>query len=327
MAATGVGSWPGTSVREAVIAVRDLHGDTLPYLPETPARGPGADVIGRAAGLLLDLPVDLQPMGWRLVDRPGRDAARTAAAHTEDLDELAEAYDGYVGQLKVQVCGPWSLGASVWLPRGERALTDPGARRDLVESLGAGVAAYLGRVRRLVPNAEVVLQLDEPSLGAVLAGALPTASGYGRVRAVDASEVREGLRSVLAVAGARHTVVHCCASDPPIPVLRQVGAGALSLDTTTLRPRHWEGLAVAIEAGTSLYAGAVPEGAGPHEAADVADRLRRALDALGLDDAAARALTVTPTCGLGGATTVASAVARSRAAIEAGRRLAETGLG
>lgn len=325
MASTGVGSWPGSSVREAVTAVRDLHHDTLPYLPETPARGPGADIIGRAAGLLVELPVDLQPMGWRLVDRPGRDAARTAAAHTEDLDELAEAYDGYGGRLKVQVCGPWSLGASVWLPRGERLLTDPGARRDVVDSLSAGVSVYLDRVQRLVPNAELVLQVDEPSLGAVLAGSLPTASGYGRVRAIEVGDVRDGLRSVLAAAGARHTVVHCCASDPPIPVLRDVGAHALSVDTTALRPRHWEGLAVAIEAGTSLYAGAVADGAGPWRAADIAKQLLRAVEDLGLDEAVARDLTITPTCGLAGAPSVAAAVERTRAAIETGRRLAEAG--
>ena len=88
-------------MREAVRTVRDLllagDGEGLPHLPETPARGPGADIIGRAAGLLVDLPVDLQPSGWRLVDRPGRDAGRTASLHREDLDELAEAYDGYVG--------------------------------------------------------------------------------------------------------------------------------------------------------------------------------------------------------------------------------------
>ncbi|MGL5863725.1 MAG: hypothetical protein ACRCY9_21000, partial [Phycicoccus sp.] len=58
--ATGVGSWPGTSSREAVRTVRDLllDGDGLgiPYLPETPARGPGADLVGRGAGLLVDLP-------------------------------------------------------------------------------------------------------------------------------------------------------------------------------------------------------------------------------------------------------------------------------
>ena len=46
--ATGIGSLPGTDVREALRMVRDTLGDGhLPYLPELPARGPGADIIGR----------------------------------------------------------------------------------------------------------------------------------------------------------------------------------------------------------------------------------------------------------------------------------------
>ena len=89
--ATGIGSWPGTDIREAVVTVRDQLATGLPYLPELPARGPGADMIGRAAGLLEGLSVDLQPSGWRITERPGRDAARTAAYWRQDLDELAEA--------------------------------------------------------------------------------------------------------------------------------------------------------------------------------------------------------------------------------------------
>ena len=52
--ATGIGSWPGTSAREAVRTVRDLlvdgEGVGLPHCPETPARGPGADIINGGAG-------------------------------------------------------------------------------------------------------------------------------------------------------------------------------------------------------------------------------------------------------------------------------------
>ena len=49
---------------------------SLPYLPELPARGVGADLVGRTAALLVDLPVEVQPSGWRLSDRPGRDHHR-----------------------------------------------------------------------------------------------------------------------------------------------------------------------------------------------------------------------------------------------------------
>ena len=52
------------------------------------------------------------------------------------LDELAEAFDGYVGRLKVQVAGPWTLAASLQMTRGERAVVDPGASADLIDKLG-----------------------------------------------------------------------------------------------------------------------------------------------------------------------------------------------
>ena len=42
----------------------------LPYLPELPARGPGAELIGRSAALLVDLPVEIVPSGWRLTAAP-----------------------------------------------------------------------------------------------------------------------------------------------------------------------------------------------------------------------------------------------------------------
>ena len=131
----------------------DGEGGGLPYLPELPARGPGADMIGRAAGLLVDLHVDLQPSGWRFVDRRGHDAAAPRRCWPQDLDELAEAFDGYEGDLKVQVTGPWTLAAGIELNRGEKALADPGALRDLVGVAGRGLRVHLADVARLVPGA------------------------------------------------------------------------------------------------------------------------------------------------------------------------------
>ena len=150
--ASGIGSWPGADVRQALSAVRELLSeDGLPYLPELPARGPGADIIGRGAGLLAELAVDLQPMGWRFVDRPGRDAHRTSALMRQDLDELAEAFDGYHGDLKVQIAGPWTLASSIWLHRGERSVVDVGATRDLIASLAACLPALLCALTALLP--------------------------------------------------------------------------------------------------------------------------------------------------------------------------------
>lgn len=341
--ASGIGSWPGTDIRETLRLVRDTltslgdaEGDRadreervpgsvsgLPYLPELPQRGPGADVVGRGAGLLVGLPVDLQPSGWRFVDRPGRDAARTAALLGEDLDELAEAYDGWTGRLKVQVAGPWTLAASVWMPRGERVISDEGASRDLVASLAEGVRLHLATVRRLVPGADVVLQVDEPSLPAALAGRLPTASGYGVVRALDPQVALDGLEAVLAVAGEARgeAVIHCCAPGIPLPLLRRTGAD-LATDISLLSPRGWEGVAVGVEEGMTLYAGCLPTAGPTPRPQAVVDGLVARWHELGMPLASLAGVVVTPACGLGELTPEA---ARSvhQACIDTAKELSE----
>ncbi len=329
--ASGIGSWPGTDVAQALRVQRDLLGEHdeqtdgvrgIPSLPELPQRGPGADLIGRTAGLLVDLAVDLQPAGWRFVDRPGHDAARTAAFWTQDLDELAAAFDGYSGPLKIAIAGPMTLAAGTWLHRGERSVADRGACRDLAESLAEGLRALLTSVTRLVPGAELIVQIDEPSLPTILDGGLPTASGFGRLRAVDASEALPLLQTVLEAARERPTLVHCCAAYPPLPLLRRSGAGGLSVDTTLLTPRGWEGLAVAVEAGVTVYAGCVPSAVDPRiDPVAVADRVGQAWERIGMPPAHLDALVVTPSCGLAGLTP-AAAIERQQACLQVAAELA-----
>jgi hypothetical protein len=323
-----MGSWPGTDVRETVGIVRDLlanpgdGADGLPYLPELPDRGPGADLVGRGLGLLVDLPVDLQPSGWRLTDRPGRDQTRTAAYLREDLDELAEAFDGWSGRLKVQVAGPWTLAASTWLPRGERVVSDPGATRDLVESLAEGIRLHLAAVRGLVPGADLVLQVDEPSLPAVVEGRLPTASGFGMVRAVDPQVALTGLQTVLAAAPENgRSVVHCCAPDAPIVLLRRTGAD-LAVDTSLLGPRGWEGIAVGVEDGMTLYAGCVPTAGEVPRAQAVVERLADRWRELGMPLDLLGGVVVSPACGLAGLTPQQARDVQ-RVCIDTARELAE----
>lgn len=319
--ASGIGSWPGTSVTDAMAQVRELLGDQLPYLPELPARGPGADMIGRTAGLLPGMPVDLQPAGWRFVDRPGRDAARSGALLREDLDELAEAFDGHDGPLKVQVVGPWSLAATIWLTRGERALGDEGACRDIAESLAEGIRTHVAAVHHLVPAAQIVVQLDEPSLPAVLDGRLPTASGFSRLRAIDPQRAATALTTVLAAHDGA-TVLHCCAPDAPLPLLRSVGAGALSVDTDVLSPRAWEDIAVAVEDGIRLHAGVVPTDGSVTRPQALAERLTRAWTRVGMPLRSLADVVVTPACGLG-ASGPAVALTVQRAAVDTAAELAE----
>jgi hypothetical protein len=341
-AATAIGSWPGTQVRAAIQATFDEFGDApqLPYLPELPARGPGADLIGRTAALLVEMPVDLQPSGWRLVDHPGRDVKRARSFLGEDLDVLAEVADGYRGRFKLQVAGPWTLASSLWLPRLERAVVDPGAVRDLIGSLAEGITRHVQEVARLLPGAEIVVQLDEPGLPAVLTGALPTASGFGRLRAVQEPTIVEGLQTVLeaaVAAGAVGTVLHSCAADLPIEMLVKTGVGALSLDLARLRTAGWEQIAVAVEGGTQLWAGAIDtavltgasgavltgaSGAMPRPDT-VADAVWTPWRTLGLDVASAGAVVITPACGLAGASPAAARsvlkLAKSAAAVLAER--------
>ena len=325
---SGVGSWPGESAREAVVTVRDLltnaDGLGLPYLPELPSRGPGSDIIGRTAALLADLAVDLQPSGWRFTDRPGGDHARARSHWRQDLDELAEADDGDGGPLKLQVAGPWTLAASIELNRGERSVTDPGARRDLVASLAEGVRQHVAEVQRLVPGAVLTVQLDEPSVLSVLRGELPTASGYGRVRAVERTEVADGIRRVRE-AHDGDVVVHSCHPAAPVELLATTGATALSLDLTDASPRRWEAVAAAVESGTRLWAGVVPTTA-PTSAADAVRlataRVTDGFGRVGLPLSALADVTVTPACGLP-ALTPKGAVDVSRVAVATARELTE----
>lgn len=325
---SGVGSWPGESTREAVVAVRDLLGEAdglgMPYLPELPARGPGADLVGRSAALLADLAVDLQPSGWRFTDRPGRDLARTRSFWRQDLDELAEAYDGYAGPLKIQVAGPWTLAASIELNRGERSVTDEGARRDLVASLAEGVRQHVREVQRLVPGAVLTVQLDEPSVVSVLRGELPTASGYGRVRPVDRVEVADGIRAVRE-AHDGDVVLHSCHPDAPVQVLAATGVSALALDLTDASPQRWEAVAAAVESGVRLWAGVVPVAAVGDSAGAVRDATARVLDGfsrVGLPVVALADVTVTPACGMP-ALTPQGAIGVSRVSIDTARELTE----
>ncbi|MFF7457817.1 methionine synthase [Kitasatospora sp. NPDC008115] len=300
-AATGVGSLPGTDAREAA---RTSTGalEHLPFLPELPARGPGADMIGRSAGLLVELFAQTEPSGWRFTDRPGRDTRRARSWLGEDLDALEEFTQGHQGALKVQAVGPWTLAASVELRHGEKALADPGACRDIAGSLTEGLRRHLAEVRKRVPGAEVVLQLDEPSLPAVLAGEVKTASGFQRLRAVDRQVAEETLRELVRGLDAP-VVLHCCAPGVPLPLLRRAGVAGVSLDFSLLTEREDDDLGEAVEAGTVIFAGVVPStDRALSDAAGSVQVVRTLWRRLGFSpELLGRRVLVTPTCGLAGA--------------------------
>lgn len=310
--ATGVGSMPGTAQRDFDEALRIVLGEVpdLPHLPEVPGRGVGAEMIGRALTLASGLGADLQPAGWRLVgDRTsgGVDQRRAASLLAQDLDALEEQTQGLTGGFKVQVTGPWTLAASVEKPRGDKVLSDHGARRDLAQSLAEGVREHVQDVRRRVGGADrLIVQVDEPALPAVLAGRVPTASGFGRHRTIHPPEASEALGWIFEAITAEggEPWVHSCAPGVPWTQLVTDGVRGLSVDFATLTAADHDALAEALESGHTVALGVVaslPPAAALSDA-DVTASVLRWLEMLGLDpEQLGDRLVLTPACGLAGA--------------------------
>lgn len=300
-AVTGVGSMPGTDLVESTRLVLGELPD-LPHLVELPSRGVGADMIGRTLAMIDELGFDLQPSGWRLTGSSGADHRRARSLLAQDLDVLEEQADGYAGPLKLQLAGPWTLAASVERPRGDRLLADIGARRELAEALIEAAPRHAADVARRVPGARVVAQVDEPALPAILAGSVPTASGFHRHRSVDPPAASAALEPLFGALAGHAPVAHCCASDPPIRLLRGAGADAVSVDLLALSPEAVDALGGLLDGGGTAYLGVVATGSEPPEGGALADRVRRWLDLLGLDpDREGDRVRLTPSCGLAGA--------------------------
>jgi methionine synthase II (cobalamin-independent) len=321
-AATGIGSLPGTDIVEAVRVVLGELPD-LPHLPELPDRGPGADLIGRGAALLVDLPVEVYANRWRVAARPGHDLRVAHDLMDRDLDAVTEQAADYAGAFKVQAAGPFTLAAGIELPTGGPLLRDPGAVRDLTESLAEGLRGHLADLAARLPHATLLLQVDEPSLPAALAGRVPTESGFGTLRQVEESTARSALARIVEAVGVP-VIVHCCAPDVPIGLLRGAGAAAVALDLTLLA--DLDPLGEALDAGLGLIAGAVDTrapGDRPPSSAEAATRVREVWARLGFPAARLpEQVVVSPTCGLAG-TTWEYARAAMAACRDAGRRLRE----
>lgn len=300
---------PGTDPLEAArTVVGELSG--LSYLPELPQRGAGADMIGRTAALLVDLAVELVPSGYRVTAAPGRDHRRALDLLRTDLDAFEEATESAGTRprvVKVQAAGPWTLTSEIELHTGHKVLTDSGALREFAISLAEGLRAHVAEVSRRLDVGAVVVQLDEPNLPSVLAGGVPTPSGYGTVPAVPEADVVEVLQGVLEALPAPR-IVHCCAPRPPLAVIRRAGADALAVDAELLAgaPRATiDALGEAWDAGAPVLLGLVPavEPSLPPRLTELARPALDLVDRLGFDRGLlARQCVPTPSCGLAGAT-------------------------
>ncbi len=301
-----MGSWPGTSPRRAAeIVIGEVH--RLPYLVELPDRGVGADLIGRAGALLVDIAIDTVPRGYRIAARPGAVTRRAASLLDEDIDALEEAWEKAGGTrpgcaVKVQAPGPVTLAASLELSNGHRAITDPGAVRDLAASLAEGVAVHRAEVARRLA-APVVVQFDEPLLPAALAGRLGGVTALTPVHPVDETLVIGLLDECVNRAGVE-ALLHCCAANIPWDALVRSGIGAVAVDAATLDDDGLDGLAAFVDAGRAVVLGLIPAAA-PHQrpsfeeiasaAAALTDRIGFPRGVLG------ERVGISPACGLAGA--------------------------
>lgn len=302
---TGIGSMPGTDPREAVrIAAGELD---LPFLPELPARGVGADLIGRTGALLVELPLDMVHRTYRLVDHPNSTTRRSRDWLRWDLDAIEEHWETAglrgSGTVKVQACGPLTFAAHAELRGGHKIVKDRGAVRDVTASLTEGLREHVAEVERRL-GARVVVQLDEPDLGRVIDGTVTPLTRLDPIRPIPAPEAAELLQQMIDDLGVA-VLLHSCGR-PRWDLTSRLSGIALSLDVTDLRPAaDYDALGAFLDGGGVLAAGLVPTSgpAKPLHAEPLAGLLAGLIDRIGLPRAVLRDnVLVTPTCGLAGAT-------------------------
>ena len=316
---TGIGSMPGTDPREAASII---NGELdFAYLAELPARGVGADVIGRMAAILVDMPMDAGTWGYRLSGRRSNVSRRAADFLSADLDAVEELWDaaGFIRTgrpFKIQVCGPFTFAASAELLNGHRILRDRGAWSDVIASATEGIRVLVTETeRRLGTN--TVVQLDEPSIGAVLDGTVKPLTRFDTIPAIPVIEVAEALTQ-LVEAIERPVILHNCGA-PRWDLTARLPGVAVSCDITSWTGESaadLDGVGALIDRGDVFIAGAVPS-TPPRAASDtgsaserVASALARLIDRIGLNRSVLReSVVVTPACGLAGADSVWSSKA------------------
>jgi len=322
--ASGTGSWPGSAARQAAEVVVGELGAALAHLVELPARGVGADIVGRAGALLIDVAIDTVPRGYRVAARPGAVTRRAASLLDEDIDALEEAWEtaglrGSGRPIKVQAPGPITLAAELELANGHRAITDLRAVHDIAASLAEGVAAHRASVSRRL-DTPVVVQFDEPSLPAAVAGRLTGVTALSPVAPIDETLATTMLDICAAAAGAEVSV-HCCGTALPWKALQHSNIGAVSVDDGTLEAADLDAIAEFVESGRAIVLGVVSSSTPPRLPAveEVAAAVVAVTDRLGFTRSALRdRIGITPACGLAVATPQ-----WARTAIGLARRAAE----
>jgi hypothetical protein len=78
--------------------------------------GSGAGSMSSSTGSPARARAETTTGGWRIAERPGRYMRAALSMVSADLDAIEEVFSGYEGPLKLSLCGPWTLAATIELP-------------------------------------------------------------------------------------------------------------------------------------------------------------------------------------------------------------------
>ena len=211
--ASGLGDFPGDDLGEAMARVEgELGSPHLPFLPHLPALGWRSTPLARTLAVCEGLAFDGASFGWRMVHSGGRGARESALAQDRllsDINLLADRVgaqkkrftsnvEGSAAVYKIQLVGPLTLAASIYLPGGERAISDAGASRDLLASFLEGLERWAESLREALqaPRALIAVQLDESEFQRLMEGTIPTVSGFRSLSAVQPHYYQQVYRRV-----------------------------------------------------------------------------------------------------------------------------------
>lgn len=278
-----VGSLPHDDAETAARFVLDTT--DVPYLAQLPSRHPEEGMLRQWGDGLCGC---------------GASDAGYGLGYGEPVGPRHEAFGGAAAVLdvmtgpmvKTQATGPVTLAAAL-LAAGHPGR---GLWSCVVDGLNRRIAEHVAWIRERRPGTDIVLVLDEPTLGAVAGvDAFPISPGdaFAALRGViDAAPVPAG--------------IHCC-GEPDWAMVAGLGPAWLSWDVTTLGRglEDAEAVAAAISAGTGVMWGVVPAAPLPVAAAGtVMHALATATTRLVVAGAPAASLLdgawFTPACGLAG---------------------------
>lgn len=255
--ATALGRWPGEDAVDAVTRVRGELGDPhLSYLPELSQRGFQATTLARTIATFEGLEADGTSAGWRINSGFSQESQWARHTFASDINVLADVIgkeSAKPRELKIQFVGPLSLSAQLYLMNGERVLSDVGARRDVRDSLIAGLEDQLKSLREAAPGAKLIVQFDELDMVSILEGTIATSSGYRTLRALRPHEVHENFDVLTQAVRQQNAqpVINVGQQVVPVSFLQPFEAVAQSVQG--YKDSDWEKIAALVEAGQRLW--------------------------------------------------------------------------